>query len=113
VPLRNISDLAPAADIAARAVSGVTAGSASVLAAGGKLADLTRALRGDRAPVMPPELAAKVNQALAAEVARRSSLSSRPPEPRPAPPARPAAASGDGQHHLLQIPAPRAPLAGC
>jgi hypothetical protein len=113
VPLRNISDLAPAADSVARAVSGVAAGSASVLAAGAKLTELTRALRGDRVPVMPPELAAKVNQALAAEVARRSSLSSRPPEPRPAPPARPAAASGDRQHHLLQIPAPRAPLAGC
>lgn len=113
MPLRNIPDLAPAADIAARAVSGVAAGSAGVLAAGAKLADLTRARRGDRAPVMPAELAAKVNQALAAEVARRSSLSSRPPEPRPGPAARPAVASGDGQHHLLQIPAPRAPLAGC
>jgi hypothetical protein len=112
VPLRNFADLAPAADIAARAVGGVAAGSASVLAAGAKLADLTRALRSYRAPRMPPELAAKVDQALAAEVARRSSASSRPPEPRPAPPARPAAASGDRLHHLIQIPAPRAPMAG-
>ncbi len=110
MPLRNIPDLVPA-DIAARAVSGVAAGSASVLAAGAKLADLTCALCSCRAPRMPPELVARVDRALAAEVARRSSLSSRPPEPQP-PPARPAAAAGDRLHHLIQIPAPRAPLAG-
>jgi hypothetical protein len=112
VPPR-IPDLAPAADLAARAVSGVAAGSASILAAGAKLADLTRARGDHRTPVMPPELVARVDKALADEVARRSSMSSPLPEPRPVSGSEQLAKGrGDWLNLVNRVPMPRAPLAG-
>ena len=104
-----IRDLPPAGDIVSRAVSSVASGSARIRAVGARLAELTHVLASYRAPPMPPELVAKVDQALAAEVARSSSVSL--PGPRSAPAARLADGADEWRNWNIRIPMPREPEA--
>jgi hypothetical protein len=101
----HISDLARRTNVGRAALRGVASGSARVRAAGARLAEARRGTAGDEAPPMPPELVSRIDQALAAEVARRQHPRRRAVVPAPAP-------DHDVQIPGDAIPPPRTPVLG-
>jgi len=89
--------------LADRAVGVVTSRARQVRGAGARPADVTRALASYREPAMPPELSARIDKALAAEVAKRQSMSL--PGSRSRPGAHPR--SDDWWHRNIQTQTPK------
>ena len=104
----HISDLARRTDVVrAAARRGIASGSARVRAASARIAEVTRLLAGYEAPRMPPELVHRIDQALAAEVARRGLPQTAPPPLAPVPVPEQDVQIPDGA-----IPSPRGPVLG-
>jgi hypothetical protein len=103
--VERISDLARRTDVGRAALRGIASGSARVRAAGARIAEARRGPAGDEALAMPPELVSRIDQALAAEVARREHPRRRAVVPPPAP-------DHDVQIPGDAIPAPRTPVLG-
>jgi hypothetical protein len=78
----RLPEVAPAADVMGRALDVIASASWRVRAAGARLANRTWLLT-DRPPVIPPDVSARIERALAAQAASRAVTVSQP-DSRPA-----------------------------